>query len=60
MIYEINVCKRGTQIIDKETYYNIINNITNYGMIITNKIETSAKCHIDIEWNPHDKFYTPQ
>lgn len=60
MTYEISVCKRDIQIVDKEIYYNIVNNITDYGMIITNKIETSTKCHIDIEWNPHEKFYIPQ
>lgn len=60
MIYEIRTPEKGNTIVPKEIYYNIIDNITDYGMIIANKIETSTKCHIDIEWNPHEKFYIPQ
>ena len=60
MIYEINICNRGTEIIDKKTYYQFITNIVDYGMIIVNRIENSSICHIDIDWNPHESFYVPQ
>ncbi len=60
MTYEINICNRGTEIIDKKTYYQFITNIVDYGMIIVNRIENSSICHIDIDWNPHESFYVPQ
>ena len=60
MIYEIHTPDKGNIIVPKEIYYQLINEITDYGMIIANRIEDTSKCHIDIEWNPHESFYIPQ